>query len=71
MELYTEGEIWYLAGEGEASVWRWRREGEAWALDRATLSSGAVRARLEELPASLQEELLAFAARAAAMGTQS
>ena len=71
MELYTDGEAWYLAQEGERSGWRWRREGEEWALDRAALSPGAVRARLEELPASLQEELLAFAARAAAMGTQS
>lgn len=71
MELYTDGEAWYLAGEGEASGWRWRPEGEGWTLDRATLSPAAVRARLHDVPAGLQEELLAFAARAAAMGTQS
>lgn len=70
MELYSDGVGWYLAQEGERSGWRWRREGEEWTVDRAALPAGASRARLDELPAGLQEELLAFAARAAAMGTQ-
>lgn len=71
MELYVQGEAWYLMAEGEGKGWCWRRAGEEWNVDRAALPSGAVRARLEELPAGLQEEVLAFAARAAAMGTQS
>ncbi len=70
MELYAQGETWYLMREGEKKGWRWRPDGEGWSVDRAGLPAGVARARLEEVPAGLQEELLAFVARAAAMGTQ-
>lgn len=68
MELYTLGEAWYLAREGESKGWCWRPAGEVWSVDRADLPAGMRRARVEDLPVGLREELLAFAARAAAMG---
>ncbi|MCC7262362.1 MAG: hypothetical protein IT369_07565 [Candidatus Latescibacteria bacterium] len=70
MELYAEGEAWYLMGEGGKKGWCWRRGDEGWSVKRADLPAGASRARVEDLPGSLQEEVLAFAGRAAAMGPQ-
>ena len=71
MELYTDGSAWYLAQEEARAGWRWQRAGADWAVSRAVLPAGAVRGRVDELPPDLQEELLAFAARSAAMGNQS
>lgn len=70
MELYAAGEVWYLMREGEEKGWRWQQLEGQWRVDRHRRPEGAARARVEDLPASLREELLAFAARAAAMGPQ-
>jgi hypothetical protein len=70
VEVYALGEAWYLVREGEKTGWCWRRSGEEWQVAKAALPAGARRAGLEELPGGLQEEMLAFAARAAAMGTR-
>ena len=70
MELYTDGAAWYLVQAGERRGWRWHREGTDWIVERAGLPSSAVRGQVDEVPPDLQEELLAFAARSAAMGTQ-
>ena len=70
MELYTDGSAWYLTKKGEQIGWCWQRVGTEWAVERAALPTGAVRGRVDELPPELQEELLAFAARSAAMEIQ-
>lgn len=68
VEIYTDGAVYYL-GRGGAG-WRWQQENGRWIAVRAEVPHGAIKARFAELPPALQEELLAFAARAEALGNQ-
>ena len=72
--IYTDGISYYTEVEGPGSVSRlhWIREGEGqWSAKEAQRPAEFRETRFADIPGDLQEELLAFAARAKAIGTSS
>ena len=72
--IYTDGISYYTEVEapGSAACLHWMREGEGqWSAKEAQRPAGFRETRFADIPAELQEELLAFAARAKAIGTSS
>jgi len=71
IELYegTKGEYYAcFPGAQGALLWRW--EEDRWTSTAVDLPEGSEPVALAELPPDLREELLAFAARAEALGNQ-
>lgn len=66
--VYRHGQDVYLTGAGATPCLCWRRAGDQWLSCPAKLPDGAQPTAIADLPGDLQEELLAFAARADAMG---
>ncbi len=70
LEIYREGEVYYVSqGQGGVAL-RWYRDGEHWSCAKEKLPSTVERVEVGDLPGDLQEELLAFLARAETMGNQ-
>ncbi|MBT4613390.1 MAG: hypothetical protein HOM68_19580 [Gemmatimonadetes bacterium] len=67
--IHREGEAYYLGGVVGVPDLCWRREADRWVSAPAALPSGAQKVTVQELPDDLREELLAFVARAQAMGS--
>lgn len=71
IEIFRASECeYYVRLPGTSGSLRWLREGDNWSASRADMPDAAQPMSLDQLPPPLQEELLAFAARAEAMGNQ-
>ena len=68
--IYTDGKAYYTCPADSPVALRWYREGERWACSREEAPAGLRAAAFDELPSDLQEEVLALAARAGAVGSQ-
>ena len=73
VEIYTDGTVYYteVQESGGTESLRWSCEGGQWSAKKVQRSVDVHEASFAVIPAELQEELLAFAARAAAIGTSS
>ena len=70
LRIYTDGKDYYTCPADSPVALRWYREDERWASCREETPAGVRPVELRELPSDLQEEVLALAARAGAMGNQ-
>ena len=70
VEIYRGEEDYFVCRGSSVVALRWYRDGEHWACAKETLPSGVEKVEVEDLPGDLQEELLAFMARAEMMGNQ-
>ncbi|NKB65687.1 MAG: hypothetical protein GKR89_01380 [Candidatus Latescibacteria bacterium] len=68
-ELYTDGQAYYTR-PGGGTLLCWQRGEEGWNCERVDKTLQLSPARFDQVPADLREEILAFAARAAAIGGQ-
>ena len=66
--LSQHGEMFYLCGVAGVPDLGWYREGDHWVSRPEALPAEATPVTLPALPPDLREELLAFVARAEAMG---
>jgi len=67
LRVYADGDTYYTRGLTRVGCLAWSLEGDQWVRQAGEAPAGAGEVALQDLPASLQEELLAFAARAEAM----
>jgi len=71
IEIFAgEEEEFYIRMPGSAGALRWFCCEGSWLNAREKLPKGARKAEFFELPETLREEILAFAARAEVMGNQ-
>jgi len=70
IEIFAGEGDFYIRLLGSPGVVRWFREEESWGQVKAPLPDGARKVAFGELPNELREEVLAFVARAEAMGNQ-
>lgn len=68
LQIYQKGEAYYLVGAGATPCLRWARDRDRWLPEPSELPPAAIAVEIGRLPTELREELLAFAARADAMG---
>jgi len=68
--IYTDAAGFYARGLARDGVVCWRRDGDQWVASKGEVPSGARQIQLTDLPADLQEEFLAVAARAEILGGQ-
>ena len=68
VELYKEGEDYYTRLPGAVGSVHWEQESGNWRCTRSEIPPSALAARFEDMPAALQEEILALAARSEAVG---
>jgi hypothetical protein len=66
--IHRHGEAYYLVGVAGLPDLCWRRDADRWVSAPEVHPSTAQTVTIQELPADLREELLAFVARAQAMG---
>jgi hypothetical protein len=72
IHIYSHGQDLYLVRiGGVAGALLWQRDGERWVAEPTDTPAGTDKVEFPSLPADLQEEILAIAARAEAMGNQS
>jgi hypothetical protein len=69
LEIYVCDGVFYIRGPDQAAL-KWTLEEGHWGATQGELPANAVKAKLDEVPKGLLEELMAFAARAATMGNQ-
>lgn len=67
LRIYTCAEVYYTRGLVRVGSLAWSLEGDQWVREAGEVPEGAREVTIRDLPGSLQEELLAFAARAEAM----
>ncbi len=67
LRIYTCGETYYTRGLMRVGCLAWNQQGDQWVRDAAQMPADATEVSVGDLPTQLQEELLAFAARAEAM----
>ena len=70
LDIFAAGAGFYTRPPGGGQPLNWRWEEGHWISRPDEVPVGARQVDLGELPAELQEELLAYAARAATMGVQ-
>ncbi len=70
LNIYSDGQAYYTCPADSPIALCWYREGERWACRKEETPDGLRAARFDELPPDLQEEILALAARAGAIGSQ-
>ena len=70
LSIYSDGQTYYTCPADSPIALRWYREEERWTCRKEEIPAGLRAARFDELPADLQEEVLALAARAGAIGSQ-
>jgi hypothetical protein len=68
IEIFTGADGFFVRLPGKPVVLRWFRQGEGWGSAREELPAQVRKIGFGELPVELQEEILAFAARAEAIG---
>ena len=68
-ELYTDGTAYFTRPSG-GTLMCWQRTEEGWSCERVDEAQSLSPATFDQVPADLREELLAFAARASAIGGQ-
>ena len=73
VKIYTDGTAYYteMQAVGGMESLCWLCDGGRWSAGKAQRPVGVREAMFDDIPDELQEELLAFAARAAAIGTSS
>ncbi len=69
LEIYIGGDSYYVKGPDNIAL-KWTLEGERWLVSKEALPPNAIKVKANEVPDGLKEELMAFAARAATMGSQ-
>ena len=69
IEIFSDGESFYVRPPGSPAAVRWFRRDEGWASVREKPPGRAREVEFAELPDDLKEEILAFVARAEAMGS--
>lgn len=67
LRIYAAGETYYSRGLTRVGCLAWTLQGDQWVREAAAMPAEADEVSVADLPAPLQEELLAFAARAEAM----
>jgi len=67
MRIYAHEEVFYTRGLSRVGCLAWTLEGDQWVRDAGEVPAGAGEVTIQDVPDSLREELLAFAARAEAM----
>ena len=70
LAVYADDAGFYARGLTRGGAVCWRRDGDQWVASKGEVPSSAHRVGLTELPADLQEEVLAVAARAEVLGGQ-
>lgn len=70
LEIYDAGGDYYLRLAGSTGALRWSCRDGDWRAAPEKLPAGLQRVELPDLPPPLREEILAFAARAEAIGNQ-
>ena len=68
IRVYQQDADVFLTGAGAVPCMRWRRSESVWQSEPADLPTTAQSISVEQIPNDLREELLAFVARADAMG---
>ena len=69
-EILRAGVQFFVRRSATTGAICWQYKEERWVGEPATIPPGAVAVALDELPPDLREELLAFVARAEALGNQ-
>lgn len=67
LRIYAHGEVYYTRGLTRVGCLSWTLEGDQWIRGAGEVPAGAREVTIRDLPGPLQEELLAFVARAEAM----
>lgn len=70
IEVFGLDAAYYIRKGATQRVVRWFQDGERWASESTSLPANSTPAAFDELPADLCEEILAFVARAEALGDQ-
>ena len=73
VRVYSDGAVYYTEMQAAGGIGSlcWSCEEGRWSAGKAQRPADAREVSLDDIPAELQEELLAFAARTAAIGTSS
>jgi hypothetical protein len=67
LEIFADETSYYVRRHPNPEVMRWFRQGDRWISARERMPARCTRLDFADLPADLQEEVLAFLVRAEAM----
>ena len=70
IEVFGLGAAYYIRKRATQRVVKWFQDGERWNSESTSLPANSTLLAFDELPADLREEILAFVARAEALGNQ-